>query len=248
MIKDNNARSFIPIAEGYLKSGLVDEAIGVLKAGLQVYPKYLGARVSLGKAYLEKGLTKEALKEFEFVVKISPDNIYAHKKLISIYRNTGKIDEALKGCETLLLFNPKDKEIISLHEEILKEQEESSRPAEGDRILQQVRNETDLVPQHIEEKEEGVVEEFLTETMGDLFIAQGDIEKGLEIYRRLLERTPDNTSILEKIAVNLTKYQSGHAGHVLISVNEQRRETQIKLLQDFLEKVQKNKRQIWKTY
>ncbi len=245
MIKENNSRSFIPIAEGYLKSGMVDEAIGVLKAGLQVYPKYLGARVSLGKAYLEKGLIKEALKEFEYVISLSPDNIYAQRKLISIYRNMGRIDEAIKGCDALLLFNPKDKEIISLHSELMKENNPPIHPLtkEGnyDVLTLESGANNDVPPLEkdgtggyepsVQEKQEHIIEEFSTETMGDLFIAQGEIEKGIDIYRRLLVRDPDNKSILEKIENYL------HPGKV------KTKENQINRLQNFLENVERNKRQ-----
>jgi hypothetical protein len=60
MIKDKNGRNFIPVAEDYIRKGLLDEAIDLLKEGVERYPGYLSARVSLGKAYLEKGLINEA--------------------------------------------------------------------------------------------------------------------------------------------------------------------------------------------
>lgn len=229
MIKENNARSFIPIAEGYLKSGMVDEAISILKAGIQVNPRYLGARVSLGKAYLEKGKIEEALKEFEYAVNISPDNIYAHRKMITIYRDMGRIDDAIKSCETLLVFNPKDKEINNLMIELRKEK---NTP-------------TDLPHPHLSPLPEGeditlpfkggdrvgmgsFTDEFATETMADLFIAQGEINKGIDIYKRLLERDPDNTSIKEKIENNHAEIEIKHR--------------QINRLEKFLDNVERNKR------
>ncbi|MBI5194062.1 MAG: tetratricopeptide repeat protein [Nitrospirae bacterium] len=234
MIKENNARSFIPIAEGYLKSGMIDEAISVLKAGIQVNPRYLGARVSLGKAYLEKGKIDEALKEFEYAVKISPDNIFAHRKLITIYRDMGRIDDAIKSCETLLVFNPKDKEINTVLIELRKERtpaqdlphphlnplpegEETSIPfLGGDRVEVGF---SEPAP---------ITDEFSTETMGDLLIAQGEINKGIDIYKRILERDPDNESIKEKIENNLAKIEIKHR--------------QINRLEKFLDNVERNKR------
>lgn len=219
MIKENNARSFIPIAEGYLKSGMVDEAIGILKAGIQVNPRYLGARVSLGKAYLEKGKIEEALKEFEYAVNISPDNIFAHRKLITIYRDMGRIDDAIKSCEMLLVFNPKDKDINNLMLEL--RNEKNTHPPLG--FAQDMLN---PFPQG--EGEGGVIDEYSTETMGDLLIAQGEIKKGIAIYLRLLERDPDNRSIKEKIENN----------HVKIEIKQR----QINRLEKFLDNVERNKR------
>ena len=232
MLKENNARSFIPIAEGYLKSGMVDEAISILKAGIQVNPRYLGARVSLGKAYLEKGKAEEALKEFEYAVKISPDNIFAHRKLITIYRNMGRIDDAIKSCEMLLVFNPKDKEINNLMLEL--RNEKNTPPLnplpQGKGRFEDVPN---IPPPQFEKsgggEGEGVlIDEFSTETMGDLLIAQGEIKKGIEIYVRILERDPDNRSIKEKIENN----------HAKIEIKQR----QINRLEKFLDNVERNKR------
>lgn len=241
MLKENNARSFIPIAEGYLKSGMIDEAISILKAGIQVNPRYLGARVSLGKAYLEKGKIDEALKEFEYAVKISPDNIFAHRKLITIYRDMGRIDDAIKSCETLLVFNPKDKEINNLVIELIKGRTTPPNspppfpPPQGGRVevLEGSEFVPNIPPPQIGmsgggEGEGGLIDEFSTETMGDLLIAQGELNKGIDIYKRILERDPDNKSIKEKIENNLAKIEIKHR--------------QINSLEKFLDNVERNKR------
>lgn len=231
-------RFFIPIAEEYIKSGMFDEAIAVLKEGLQAYPNYLGARVSLGRAYLEKGMIQEAMKEFEHVVQVSPDNLFAHKKLVSIYKDLGRIDDAIKACETLLVFSPKDKEAAALLSNLMTEKMESApkseehpeRGQQGTLSRQEVggidfTSAWEVATEGERKKgHEEVIEEFATETMGDLFIAQGKIEKGVEIYRRILDREPDNTSVREKL-FGLTD----------------KRTAQINRLQDFLERVQKNK-------
>jgi len=236
MIGMKTDRFFIPLAEEYIKSGMIDEAIKVLREGLEAYPNYLGARVSLGRAYLEKGMIREAMKEFEYVVQISPDNLFAHRKLISIYKDMGRIDDAIKACETLLVFSPKDAEVATLLSNLMTEKME--RVAKGERQSQEVGG----VPREIEgisftsaweviteegrdERHEGVVgeEEFVTETMGDLFISQGEIEKGIDIYRRVLDREPGNKSVQEKLS-NFTD----------------RRKVQIYRLQNFLERIEKN--------
>lgn len=232
-------RFFIPRAEEYIKSGMLDEAIAVLKEGLQAYPNYLGARVSLGRAYLEKGMIQEAMKEFEHVVQVSPDNLFAHRKLVSIYKDLERIDDAIKACETLLVFSPKDKEAAALLSNLMNEKSESvpesdEHPERRQKITpshQEVEgidftSAWEVAPEGgREEEHEEVIEEFATETMGDLFIAQGKIEKGVEIYRRILDREPANESVREKL-FDLTD----------------RRKVQINRLQDFLGRIQKNKR------
>lgn len=239
MNKVKAGRFFIPIAEEYIKSGMLDEAIAVLKEGLQAYPNYMGARVSLGKAYLEKGMVHEAMEEFEHVVQVSPDNLFAHRKLISIYRDLGRINDAIRACETILVFSPKDREITELLSNLMVEKIESVPQCEGttekEHLLPTVRQEGGRIDftsawevetkTETETGHEGVTEDFATETMGDLYIVQGEKEKGADIYRRILEKEPDNESVRGKL-INLTY----------------KRKIQINRFQDFLERVQKNKR------
>ena len=240
------SRSFIPIAEDYMKSGMFDAAIAVLKEGLQTYPNYLGARVSLGKAYLEKGMIHEAIREFESVVQLSPDNLFAHRKLVSLYKDLGRFDDAIKGCETLLMFNPKDKEtaelLSNLMVEKMKEGTEAGETVEKGKPLSPIHEEGVKIDftsawkvetereKEQEKEQEKVEDELVTETMGDLYVAQGEIGKGMDIYRRILEREPENRSIREKL----------RGSSIQSSVSE--KERQIERLQDFLEVVQRNKR------
>ena len=242
MNKEKADRFFIPIAEEYIKSGMLDDAIAVLTEGLQAYPNYLGARVSLGKAYLEKGMTNEALKEFEYVVQLSPDNLFAHRKLVSLYKDLGRIDDAIKACETLLVFSPKDKEITELLSNLMAEKmegapqtEEPSKNGQPVPVVPQENIKIDFtssweVEQKTEKEQERVEEQLLTETMGDLYVAQGNVEKGIVIYGRILEREPDNESVREKLRGS-SQQLAGRG-----------RDSQINRLQGLLEKIQKNKR------
>jgi tetratricopeptide (TPR) repeat protein len=106
--KDPNSKLFVPLAEEYKKSGMINEAIDVLAQGLERQPGYLSARVSLGKIYMEKGMPDEAKTEFEKVIAAIPDNLYAHKKLAEIYRDLGQEDKSIREFRTVLALNPMD--------------------------------------------------------------------------------------------------------------------------------------------
>ena len=111
LAKDPSSKLFVPLAEEYIKGGMFEEAITVLKDGLKHHPSYISARVALGKAYHKKGLIKESLDEFKKVVAVNPDNLLAHKRLVEIHKVLGNIEDAIKSCDTILLLNPKDEEI-----------------------------------------------------------------------------------------------------------------------------------------
>ncbi|HAM50815.1 MAG TPA: hypothetical protein DCP92_09050 [Nitrospiraceae bacterium] len=108
--KDPMSRLFLPLAEEYRKSGMLDEAISVLLRGLEHHPTYTSARVALGRLYLEKNMVQEAQAEFEEVVKAVAGNLFAHKKLADIYRDLGKKDKAASEYKTVLTLNPLDED------------------------------------------------------------------------------------------------------------------------------------------
>ena len=223
------SRSFILIAEEYLKAGMADKAISILEDGLKLYPNYIGARVLLARTYMEQGLVDEALREFEKVVEVSPDNIFAHKRLVDLYRKMGRINDAIHSCRTILEFNPKDKEASAILSDLLAEKEKSERPVASQKEAEtsshiDFTSSWEITPP---EDAQYMEEEFLTETMADLYISQGNINKGKEIYKKLLENDPSNESVKRK----LQKLENGS-----------HRDRQIARLETFLGKIRKNRR------
>jgi tetratricopeptide (TPR) repeat protein len=116
--KDPKSRLFVPLAEEYLKAGMLDEAVMVLTDGLKTHPHFHAARATLGKVYLEKGQIEEAKTEFEQVVKADPDNLLAHRKLAKLYKEAGQADKARISCQAVLLSNAKDAEMKLILEQL----------------------------------------------------------------------------------------------------------------------------------
>jgi tetratricopeptide (TPR) repeat protein len=110
--KDPNSRLFLPLAEEYRKSGMLDEAITVILKGLEHQPGYTSARVALGRIYLEKNMSDEAKEEFEAVVRTIPDNLFAHRKLADIYKERGETEKAISEYKTVVQLNPLDEDAM----------------------------------------------------------------------------------------------------------------------------------------
>lgn len=121
--KDPQSRLFLPLAEEYRKSGMLDEAISVILRGLEQQPGYTSARVALGRLYLEKDMISEAKNEFENVVKTIPDNLFSHKKLAEIYMTGGETQKAINEYNKVLLLNPLDEDAKAFLEEAEGQQE-----------------------------------------------------------------------------------------------------------------------------
>jgi tetratricopeptide (TPR) repeat protein len=111
--KDPNSKLFVPLAEEYRKTGMLDEAISVLMTGITGQPGYASARVSLGKIYLEKKMAPAAKEEFEKVISAIPENLFAHKKLAEIYRDSGEKERAIGEYRVVLKLNPLDDDAVS---------------------------------------------------------------------------------------------------------------------------------------
>ncbi|MBI5198234.1 MAG: tetratricopeptide repeat protein, partial [Nitrospirae bacterium] len=219
------SKLFVPLAEEYIKNGMLEEAIQVLQEGLKLHPNYLGARVSLGKVYLQKGMVTEAVGEFEKVVQVSPDNIYSHKHLARLYRDTGRIQDAVSACETILVFVPKDQEATTLLTELLSPVRPPDpspgvapemAPLSSDlppsteekidfisdwEIVEDDPVKSDTLPEIAVGEKTGLKTEtdlpleeepFETETLADLYMAQGERIRGTAVYRKLLDQDPEN--------------------------------------------------------
>jgi tetratricopeptide (TPR) repeat protein len=118
LAEDPRSKVFIPLAEEYIKAGMLQEAIAILEDGLKVYPTFLTARVALGRAYHQVGRVQEAKAMLEEAVKHSPDNLLAHRTLARIYAEEEAYDLALRSCAVVLGANPKDEDILTLKERI----------------------------------------------------------------------------------------------------------------------------------
>ncbi|HSG05430.1 MAG TPA: tetratricopeptide repeat protein, partial [Nitrospiria bacterium] len=122
---DPKSRLFVKLAEEYLKSEMVDEAIAALNDGLKNHPSFFAAKVMLGRALLEKGDIAEAKATFEGVVSVNPDNLLAQRKLAGIYKDEGNIGAGRSAAQAVLALNPKDEEMLEVVK-ALEELEEAS--------------------------------------------------------------------------------------------------------------------------
>lgn len=118
----------MPLAEEYLKIGMLDEAAQVLTEGIKIHPAFHAARVTLGKVLLEQGEVALAKNEFEHVIEASPDNLLAHRKLAKIYRDERLIEKARVSCQAVLSVNPKDADMKSVLEELDRLERTSPEP------------------------------------------------------------------------------------------------------------------------
>lgn len=107
---DSGALIFATLADVYLSSGMVDEAISILKDGLSRNPTYSLAKVILGRAYYIKGDIEESLKILEGDYKELQDSENANLYIGHCYRKLGEYKKAEEYYNVSLRLNPENKD------------------------------------------------------------------------------------------------------------------------------------------
>ena len=93
--KDPASIAFAQLAEEYRRAGRYEEAIAACRAGLQIHPGYLSARVTLGRALIEVDDLDAAEPELSCVLRSAPENLAAIRGLAEIHHRRGSLKEAL---------------------------------------------------------------------------------------------------------------------------------------------------------
>ena len=107
---DSGALIFATLADVYLSSGMIDEAISILKDGLSRNPTYTLAKIILGRAYYMKGDLPEGIKILEEVYSQAKDSENTNLYLAHCYKKTGDIDKAATFYRNTLEINPDNKD------------------------------------------------------------------------------------------------------------------------------------------
>ncbi len=111
--KDPKSRIFVQLADAYRKNGMTDEALDVLKNGLQHHPDYALGYLILGKCYGDQRKYEQAKDAFVTTLKYDPQNIVAMRMIAQICETLkdekGQV-EAYRGILTLDPFDASAKE------------------------------------------------------------------------------------------------------------------------------------------
>jgi len=175
----------------------LEEAIEVLKEGLDKSPDHLPARLLLGRCYWEKEMPAEAKAELEKVSAVIEACLPVYKFLSKVYVHERKdVDKALEAVRRALYFTSQE---ISRRKPTAAEMELDASALR--RLSVSPRPESAAG----EPREEGLEARvrtarlaIQTDTLAEIFIKQGKPEKALEIYGKILNEDPQNEAVREK--------------------------------------------------
>ena len=118
--------AFAQLAEECRRSGELQEAIRVCRVGLDRYPDYHSARVTLARALLAVDQLDEAKAQFERVLAAAPDHLSAARGLDEIRQIRGE-SPLMATPPSLLAAKPRAAEVLFDLDTLLQQLDERAR-------------------------------------------------------------------------------------------------------------------------
>jgi tetratricopeptide (TPR) repeat protein len=140
--RDPASIAFAQLAEECRRAGHYEEAVNVCRAGLELHPGYLSARVTLGRALIEVNDLDTALAELELVLKSAPENLAAIRGLAEIHHRRGSLAQALAQYRAALALARNDPDLQQTIAELARQVEPPPPLASADGLsFEQAQNE-----------------------------------------------------------------------------------------------------------
>jgi len=156
---DPTSRVFAPLADAYRKSKLYDEAIDILKKGLEIHPDYVSAHLVLARCYYDKDMLQLAKNSLEKVLELDQQNIIALRLLGDILYRLGDEKSALARYKQVIEIDPTNLEVQALVEKIIPSpaEEPPSAPIEPQPLPRQQSSEHTSISSSTETPETGQI-------------------------------------------------------------------------------------------
>ncbi len=166
---------FPHLADAYRRAGRLVQAEAVLQAGLRQHTDYASAYVVLARVHMDQGRVDDAEQAFRRVLELDPENQVALEQLAHMAVTKGGPDpEARIG-----------------------EPERRAVPANGGNGTFRMEAERNG---HSPEARSTGTPEVETETVAELYARQGLYASAAGIYRKLLERSPEDPRLRARLA------------------------------------------------
>jgi predicted Zn-dependent protease len=188
---------FVLQAESLRMQNRLDEALEILTNGIKQIPEYLPGRLLLGRCYLEKEMHKEAKIELEKVAAMIEECLPVYKLLSRVYVHERKdVDKALEAVRRALYFTSQEvtkKRLTPIEMELA--------PPVIDGKISSASSETESGKQKdspLEPRAKAARLAIQTDTLAEIYVKQGKLEKALSIYRDILAQDPNLEMVRQK--------------------------------------------------
>jgi tetratricopeptide (TPR) repeat protein len=195
MSKDPSSQVYVYLAEALLEREMYGEAIETCVNGLRLRPHDLRARVILGLSYLRTGELERAESELLKAKAMLEINTVTYRALAELYDEKGDLEQSDRYRQ---LFE-------AIH-----------APETGEAEAEVVEAELKQVDEEVPEEDT----EVATVTMAELYEEQGHLDKAAEVYRNILETSPETEGVEAKLADLEKRVADAKVGSTLLSILE----------------------------
>jgi pentatricopeptide repeat protein len=208
MARDPLSRAFLQLAEEYRRAGRFEEAVAVCREGLARHPGYHTARIALGRTYLDAGDLDGAHQALTEVLDAMPENHLAAKLLGEVQVRLGNQSGAAETYRAILHHYPGDREVEGLLQGLggvggiatrgsaaeapRSEVAAPATPTVAEAQRREAWTSVPLPPVEGAAAAGAEVDALQTNTLAELYLRQGLVEKALEVYRAMLRVDPAN--------------------------------------------------------
>ena len=196
MSKDPSSQVFVYLAESLWEREMYEEAIEICTKGLRLRPHDLRARVILGLSYLRTGALDSAETELLKAKEMLEINTVIYRNLAELYDKKGDSEQAFHYQK---LFE-------ALHPSAVAEVETEVFEAGAASVAREASPED--------------AEMMDTVTLAELYEQQGHVDKAIEVYRKVLETSPETEEVEAKLAELEKRIGVPQESRTLLSVLE----------------------------
>jgi len=186
----DQARGFFRKAENDRQQGDYEEAIEACLAGLERTPESLSGRMLLGRCYLGAGEIARAKEEMEKVAQKIEECLPVYEWLSQIYTEEHNVEKALEAARKALYFSTSGPENRGISPAEMHFVHGASKPP----FAPPPKNPPQF-SKTIGKKETAPIP---TDTLAEIYIKQGHLQKALSIYEKILKWEPENSAVRAK--------------------------------------------------
>lgn len=188
-------RSFYDLLKKAVSGKGRDDVVALIRELLKDAPFSVGKRVALGSVLSRVGRLDEALEELEQVAEIIEKGARVYSEIARIYLEKGDYQKVIRNLVLALAFNPHDREVWEVLEEINREAASFLRKALSSAGLAFKEPRSEEARRETGTRTGG----FITETLANIYLAQGRKKEALQAFKRILEMSPENEFVKKRI-------------------------------------------------
>lgn len=203
VIDQLSARGYrLAVAARCLDEGRYSRAVEICKEQLSEESPTLSGRLIYARALYHAGQVESAAEQLYHVLSVDPENLVALKYLGDIKFSKGDQQGAMADYQRVLTIDPYCRALSNPRREATKETTHTITLRRSEETVEQVSPER-----------AGREIPFYTETVADLYLAQGYPRLAAEVYRNL-SASGQNPRLLEKLAKAEEKSKQKESPHV----------------------------------